>query len=239
LALLAETIDQASHFVLFSWWCVNKETFRQDTMPKLDDILGGREFSVASNEDLTKISETPYFYFCNTILECVAGKKAWKIQKKQKKISKSCVTVSDEAFALLLLINSWNKFEFIADHPQCEARGELPSTLYTEKKGRNKKMRGWSQEGINNFNHLCECVVKDRQSESGKRFETSFLKYHTNEQLRVKAGIGASDDYDSDTEQMENSAPQNKAFNQLKDMCEQQSDDEDDSECEFGNKEAV
>jgi hypothetical protein len=216
-----------------------KDSFRQDSMPKLDDILGGREYSVDSITDLTKLSETPYFFFCNTILECVAGKKAWKIQKKQKKISKSCVTVSDEAFALLLLVNSWDKFEFIADHPQCEAKGDFPATLYTEKKGRNKKMRGWSQEGIANFNHLCDCVVKDRQSENGKHFETAFLKFHTNEQLRIKAGIIASEACDGEeTEQIESTVQPRNAYNQLKEMCDQESkEDGDDSDIE--NMEAV
>jgi hypothetical protein len=143
---------------------------RRDIMPKLADILGGRILAMQSEGRIDEVGKRPYFFFCNTILECVAGKKAWKVQKKKRKISNSCVTVSDEAFALLLVINSWEKFEFMADNPQSEARSSnVPPTNYTEKKGRNKKMQGWSQKGIDKFNSLCEMVVKDRQSVSGKQ----------------------------------------------------------------------
>jgi len=131
---------------------------------------------------------------------------------------------------LLLLVNSWDKFEFIADHPQCEAKGDFPATLYTEKKGRNKKMWGWSQEGIANFNHLCDCVVKDK---------TAFLKFHTNEQLRIKAGIIASEACDGEeTEQIESTVQPSNAYNQLKEMCDQESK-EDDNDSDIENMEAM
>ena len=203
-------------------------------MPKLQDILGGRKLTMTAGEDgeQTEFCKRPYFFFCNTVLECVAGKKTWKIQKKMKRISNSCVTVSDEAFALLLLVNSWEKFEYIADNPQCETRGELPYTKFMEKKGRNMKMRRWSYEGINNFNQLCAFVVKDRESDHGKQFEIDFLKYQKDELLRTKAGIigGSDDDAMEQTKDMD-IGPPNPAYNQLKDMClEVGSDNKDDEE---------
>jgi hypothetical protein len=196
-------------------------------MPRLEDILGGRRYAMENGGDMAEPGKYAYFYFCNTILECVAGKKLWKKQKKEKLISKSCVTVSDEAFALLLMTNSWDKFEYFADNPEIEEKQDIPATMYTEKKGRNKKMQGWSQEGITKYNRLCDFVVQDRLSAAGIKFEKEFLKYHTDAVLRSKMVDAAQLD-DEDNEEDESTNGVQQAYNHLEEMCNKNDDESND-----------
>ena len=48
-----------------------------------------------------KIEDTAYYWYCNNILELVAGKRKWKVEKHKVEIS--CVERSDEAFGLVVL----------------------------------------------------------------------------------------------------------------------------------------
>jgi len=48
--------------------------------------------------------------FCNHFLACVVGKHDWKQQTKKELISQ-VATISDEAFALLVLENIWDEWK--------------------------------------------------------------------------------------------------------------------------------
>ena len=192
-------------------------------MPKLTDILGGRVLAMANGGTMTGQGKRAFFYFCNQILECVAGKKKWKAEKSKTVISKSCATVSDEAFALLLMVNSWDKFDFMSSNAYSDSEKEMtPSTMFTEKKGRNKKLKGWSLEGFDKYNQLCAHVQKDRESVQGVQFEQEFLQYQKSEKMRkaLAEADGEDSEGESDNEGDEN-VPATKrarvAYNHLKD----------------------
>ena len=198
---------------------------RTGKMPLLSDMLGGRRLAMENGGSIKDDGKYPFFYFCNAILECVAGKKEWKQQKNKQLISGSCVTVTDEAFALLLMVNSWEKFEYMADNPEMENKTEVPETRYTEKKGRNRKMQGWSSEGIDKFNNLCVSVMADRESEEGKMFEKEFLEYHEQKakENKIKAQASGDEEEDSECEENGGDGPPTKrlkwAFNHLGDLA--------------------
>jgi hypothetical protein len=213
------------------FFAIATEYMRANKMPSLDDILGGRRLAMQNGGEMNEAGKFPYFFFCNTILECVAGKKLWKVQKTKRLISKSCVTVSDEAFALLLMINSWEKFEYFAENPEVEDKMSVPATSYTEKKGRNKKMKGWSQEGLVKYNRLCECVVQDRQSAEGIQFEKDFLKYHTDEMVRTRMEEGGGEEQDGNGSDAEGGNVEH-AYNHLAEMCDGGDEDDEDNELE-------
>jgi hypothetical protein len=211
-------------------------------MPKLEDILGGRKLAMEKGGSIKGEGKYPFFFFCSSILECVAGKKNWKAQKAKKTISKSCATVSDEAFALLLMVNSWEKFEYLADSKgTADEKTEVPSTLFTEKKGRNRKMQGWSNEGIVKFNALCRFVQEDRKSKEGKEFEQEFLKYNVKEAMEKKKpnvmDVENDSDQESDGEDEKENGDSSRAkraryaYNHL--LEESSSDDEESSSGEI------
>jgi len=194
---------------------------RANKMPQLADMVGGRRAAMAKGGEITSKEKYPFFYFCNSIVECVAGKKEWKNQKSKKLISESCITVSDEAFAILLMQNSWAKFEYIAEHCDFDEKKNLPETLFTEKKGRNRKLQGWSETGIDKFNQMCAMVEADRASAAGKLFEADFLKYHEDKAKDEKSNAADDDDDESDGEAGASQVVKKARFvyNHLKDLA--------------------
>ena len=193
-------------------------------MPNLADMLGGRKEAMTKGGKVNEAGKLPFFFFCDRILECVAGKKEWKQQKAKQTVSSSCVSVTDEAFAMLLMINSWDKFEYMAEHAEIDDKSEVPETLYTEKKGRNRKMQGWSTDGIEKFNKLCLFVIEDRKSEEGQQFENEFKEFNEKKAKEDKLGaneVDGDDELSSDDDAGGEPQPKRSkfAFNHLVDLA--------------------
>jgi hypothetical protein len=135
-------------------------------------------------------------WFAGELLECVCGKRAWGTRKKYRATisdatsndaGAAVVTVSDEAFALLLYdayIDKW-----IMRYHQ-DRRGEPQSKRivgkYTQTNGASTEYGGWSEEGIRRFNQLCEMIQDDRNSRNARDAEEWLMN-----SLRVQAGGGA------------------------------------------------
>jgi hypothetical protein len=113
-------------------------------------------------------------------------------------------TVSDEAFALLLLENSYDRWfdlytsnpegvmqqrgikqrHFQSDVPTLYTRGGIKYNKYQSKEGEKK---GWSDGGIIRFNELFEMVKRDRTANSN--FEAAWLKARKATQAEEGAGV--------------------------------------------------
>jgi hypothetical protein len=57
-----------------------------------------------------------WFWFADKVVECVAGKRVWGKQKTMNTLMET-VTASDEAFALLVLVNKWDKWKAEQETP--------------------------------------------------------------------------------------------------------------------------
>jgi hypothetical protein len=114
--------------------------------------------------------ETEWFWFADNVVECVSGKRAWGKEKSTKVLAES-VTSSDEAFALLILINNWDKWLAEEEKPPRKT-----DPMYTGSTKGNKKFQGWSDLGIAKYNELLEKVEQDRDSMRGKEIERAFLQ---------------------------------------------------------------
>jgi hypothetical protein len=136
-------------------------------------------------------------------LECVSGKKAWGKAKYTSLVSKAAttdktqgkiVTVSDEAFALLLFDNYIEKWIEMA----AESAKEKEETLQGERDKQDKKKTterrrgkytgasvksghckfgGWSQHGMKRFNALFTLVKEDRASPQAAEMERKLLEF--------------------------------------------------------------
>lgn len=127
------------------------------------------------------------FVFFEYFLPGVVGRKKYKNVVAFKIVSK-IATISDEAFAILLLENSWNKWE-----DELAKRTKDPSKLtptkWTSSKTQGKRYCGWHKEGILRFNELCNAVkndrIKDMQKPLAERVEHQYLKMK-NKQMEDK-----------------------------------------------------
>ncbi len=138
----------------------------------MKDIVEGRK------------NEEAYSAFFEHFLPCATKKTLWDrriakaVSNPNSKKYESLCTISDEAFALLLLENSSNRWpdSFLNNKgPVMQRRGvkqrgfqsDVP-TLYTrggikyDKTDMTQSVKGWSEEGIARFNALFDQVIADR-----------------------------------------------------------------------------
>ena len=85
---------------------------------------------------------------------------------------------SDEAFALLILYNNWDKW--------CAEMSTPPQkvdTYFTSNQMGSHKFQGWSDEEIAKYNELFEWIETDHQTPHGKAREMEYL-----DQLKAAGG---------------------------------------------------
>lgn len=106
------------------------------------------------NYNLYKCDDTILLAFAKNVLCHVHGKLDWdqKMNRTSAKLSEF-ITISDEAFAMILIENSAKKWLFQANDRSEDREGiEVPTTKYTEHDGKI----GWSDAGIARFTQLCK-----------------------------------------------------------------------------------
>ncbi len=131
-----------------------------------------------------------YTIFFDHFLPCVIKKTVFDRQVSVATNDSTLCTVSDEAFALLLLENSYSRWldiyqlqkgevtpkrgqkrrEFESDVPTKYTKGGI---VY-DKTVKNNDPKGWSAEGIQRYNELYDKVKKDRKA--NKSFTKNWLK---------------------------------------------------------------
>ena len=158
-------------------------------------------------------------WFFGEFMECVSGKRVWSRHKYHNLISEAVnrdtgvqiITVSDEAFGLLLLENyldKWKK-QFVAKANGVVLDKKLDGKYTASSKG-NYVFGGWSKAGQKRFNYYVRMVKEDRASAKAKEMETKFLlhmqqtpagkKIHEKMQLMMLAAErrGADSEEESD-----------------------------------------
>ena len=132
-------------------------------VPQLGEILELRQ----EPEEDDPNRNNAYKFFVDKILGCAVGKRSWGKDKKCfKTVTTGGVTVSDEAFALLIMENQW--------HVVFQAGGE---TKYTGKSGTaNRRNSGWSKQGIERFNQLVRKVKENRVEAFGLDVEDAIRR---------------------------------------------------------------
>jgi hypothetical protein len=129
-------------------------------LPLLENILKMREDK-----------EGAYTFFADHLIECVAGKRRWKNQKREHLMT-IVASPTDEAFALLILENSIKRWIDMAKH----GTESIEKPKYTRGKaaGGSRKYEGWTDEGKQRFNELIDAVTADRSDHS--EWDKSYLE---------------------------------------------------------------
>jgi len=163
-------------------WCAEakKEAEAEEgglQVPSLVEILKLR----MKPED--EVKTHAFEFFVGRILGGAVGNRKWSTKRKAfhpVSSSRAGITPSDEAFALVVLENIWDTvFPPVAGGAQ-----DNKNTKYTGKRvpgTSNKKFEGWSRQGIDRFNYLCQFARENREEEHAKEIEERVV-----EQLREK-----------------------------------------------------
>jgi hypothetical protein len=124
------------------------------------------------------------------------------------------VTVSDEAFALLMLENYRDKW-ILRYEEACSADGRRNTDKridgkYTSSVKGHTEFGGWSRKGIKRFNALCELVEADRISDMAAAVEAGFMNYMRNTEkgmsIVAKTRTGGADNEEEEDEAGDDSA---------------------------------
>ena len=101
-------------------------------------------------------------FLCDRLLHAVVGTTTWDRMVAVQKVSEF-TTVSDVAFCLLALENNWDYWAKVASiNPMCTPEANInncityPATKWTSSPIIGGKNAGWSKEGLQRFNALCQ-----------------------------------------------------------------------------------
>jgi hypothetical protein len=124
--------------------------------------------------------EEAYKIFCDEVLSQVVGKLEWKTSRHSRAITQ-WATTSDEAFAIVLLENSWDLWVEMSEHEHQNKgkKGHITfvktkESLYTRSGAGTKKYGGWTAIGLKRFGEIANMVQADRVSNTGISFETEY-----------------------------------------------------------------
>jgi hypothetical protein len=137
-----------------------------NTMPTLEAFREGR-----SNKET-------YTVFCDLFLAEVVGRNNWNRKIMTEKLT-TVATKSDEAFALLVLANNWDRAQYWSEQRKAGVDDKVikaahPATLYTMEGGSAQTDKGWIDAGLEAMRSFYQDVHDDR-SLFGKEFNKHFL----------------------------------------------------------------
>ena len=133
-----------------------------------------RLFDIAEFQKM-RTNKEAFAQFCENILPCVVGRKFW-----DKRVASICVseiaTDTDEAWALLVMENSWDtwKEQAFLETGKYEKGQEREPTKWTNTSSRASRSEGWGEAGIKRFNQIAGDVIKNR--EQNEAVELDYLK---------------------------------------------------------------
>ena len=157
--------------ILMLLGCTGDPTFDE----KLYDL--GKVVATIRTDDIDALES-----FCVLCLKHIVGMASWRQNFRRENLS-DLFTISDEAFAFLVLDNNREYFK------QCYKEGEhnIPVIQTTSASGRCHKRRkietkytkrgslggkqGWNQEGIDTYNSLLKVVMENRIKSVSKELE--------------------------------------------------------------------
>lgn len=120
--------------------------------------------------------------FCDHVLATVVGKNKWKKRSADELLSQYA-TVSDKAFALLLIENSLDFWR----HQVAPASNDSPKPLYTLNGAGTRENKGWTDEGIRRYNELAGMVAEVRKGDKNNIFENGYMIIRDEEERMIES----------------------------------------------------
>ena len=130
-----------------------------------------------------RMNQDFFFYICDTFYKAIKGKVVYSGHTKVQLMSE-VVTPSDEAFVLLTIENNYdrwvNQYKIDHEHNGEDLKNEVWGP-YTRNgignTGFTRRNSGWSTQGIERYNELCEDINKDREEDAAKGEESVEVIY--------------------------------------------------------------
>jgi hypothetical protein len=144
--------------------------------------------SLQDMKELRKDVNESYSFLLKVMVPCVIGRTMWKKSAHLKKVSELSGWI-DEAFALIVLENYWEKWWAIAKM-DVNALRTIRAKWTEEGKGTNaSKHSGWTKVGLDVFSGYCNLVHEERtKNEKRSTFEDWLLIEYLKEYEETAGG---------------------------------------------------
>jgi len=152
--------------------------------------------AIRSEEDCSAFES-----FCVLCLKHIVGTSSWRQNFRREAIS-DAFTISDEAFAFLVLDNNkdyWKLCYEVGEHnipvvQSTSASGRATKrrkvdTRYT-KRGSAGGTQGWNKEGIDTYNKLLKEVINNRSKNESKELESRIQRQWNDDRMNHLQGAG-------------------------------------------------
>jgi hypothetical protein len=119
------------------------------------------------SEAWTRMVTSKHSIFFDDLVPCVVGRKVWTLREKAIKLiseAKKVVSVLDEAFTILALMNYWERWT-----------GKGKTARWTDSKAGNYQYMGWADAAYVQFDELCKRIREQRQTRLNKKLEQMYL----------------------------------------------------------------
>jgi hypothetical protein len=152
--------------------------------------------------DYRRNNSEEFKYFATKILPCVNARfNKYKTKCHLQKISE-VFTANDEAYALALLINEYECYEYTLLNETEKEGKKKPIKPFTSSRSGSKQ--GWNAMGVDTFSTILDEVNLRRQEEFSNRLEEEIKTTYNNEKnegrkfAKKKKKAAAIDEYDWD-----------------------------------------
>jgi hypothetical protein len=134
-----------------------------DSIPTVADLLLVRH---QPYDEAPESIQNAFLWMAENIMQDVAGRKNWNCQVKSKGLMRNCVTVSDEAFAILLLDNNMEKWREQVEEKEDQENQNGGGTTVTTKYTASGRM--WSRKGMSRFVEIYNVVSEGRAADKNR-----------------------------------------------------------------------
>jgi hypothetical protein len=150
----------------YSSWA---DLHRDNLLPTEEELLAPRDSAKA------------FFAFTSYFLPCTVGKVEYNLRAPNVRVSEF-VTVSDEAYTMIVIENSYKRWLAEANDPDKVNRENWPNALWTADPQGACLFNGWKREGITKYGKLMFAIRDRRELKDQAKLEIGLCK-----QLRIIA----------------------------------------------------
>jgi hypothetical protein len=135
-----------------------------NSIPTVADLLLVRH---QPYDEAPESVQNAFLWMAENIMHDLSGRKNWNCQVKSKGLLRNCVTVSDEAFAILLLDNNMEKWrEQVEEREDQQENQNDGGTTVTSKYTASGRM--WSHKGMSRFVEIYNVVSGGRAADKNR-----------------------------------------------------------------------
>lgn len=140
-----------------------KALHRKGLLPTEDELLSPRD------------SLKSFLTFCSFFLPCTVGKVEYNQRAPCITISEF-VTISDEAYTLIVIENSYKRWKAEAEDENKENKQGWPLPLWTSDPQAATLFNGWKREGIDKYRNLMFELNTRRRTPDQEKLEVRLVK---------------------------------------------------------------